>query len=196
MLDFYLSFDGHKPISQVLNFEYRDPPSRAPVVESSDEEKMKSEEFQFQMRLANLLFSTSKCIDIASSKISPSTLKEGKKFVFKTSNLMKGWEYLIKSVEDERAFIPQAKESLFELMLKNRLREWLLERLIGGYKSSELDVHGQGVIHLCAILGYTWSVQFFSWSSLSLDFRDKFGWTALHWAAYNGRYVSLILFVT
>ncbi|XP_073225086.1 calmodulin-binding transcription activator 5-like isoform X1 [Cicer arietinum] len=46
---------------------------------------------------------------------------------------------------------------------------------------------GQSVIHLCAILGYTWAVTLFSWSGLSLDFRDKFGWTALHWAAYYGR---------
>lgn len=191
-VDFYLSFDGHKPISRVLNFEYRDPPICAPALESSDDEKTQREDFQVQMRLANLLFSTSKCLDIASSKISPSMLKEGRKFVLKTSNLTESWKYLIKSVDDKRAMIPQAKESLFELILKDRLREWLLERLIGGYKSSELDVHGQGVIHLCAILGYTWSVQLFSWSSLSLDFRDKFGWTALHWAAYYGRYVLLI----
>ncbi|KAK4744555.1 hypothetical protein SAY87_010867 [Trapa incisa] len=187
IVDFYLSFDGHRPISQVLNFEYRDPPIFVPASESSVEEKIKYEDFHVQMRLANLLFSTSKCLDIASSKISLSTLKEGRKFVFKTSTLTKSWEYLVKSVEDNRALIPQAKESLFELILKNRLREWLLERLIGGHKTSELDVYGQGVIHLCAILGYTWSVQFFSYSSLSLDFRDKFGWTALHWAAYYGR---------
>ncbi|KAK4786976.1 hypothetical protein SAY86_010809 [Trapa natans] len=187
LVDFYLSFDGHRPISQVLNFEYRDPPTCVPTSESSDKEKIKREEFQVQTRLANLLFSTSKCLDIASSKISPSTLKEGRKFVFKTSNLNKSWEYLVTSVDDNRALISQAKKSLLELILKNKLREWLLERLVGGHKSSELDVHGQGVIHLCAILGYTWSVQFFAWSSLSLDFRDKFGWTALHWAAYYGR---------
>ncbi|XP_031398564.1 calmodulin-binding transcription activator 6-like isoform X2 [Punica granatum] len=186
LVNLYLSFDGHKPISQVLNFEYRDPPPHASAVESSNEEKIE-QEFLVQMRLAKLLLSTPKCLDIASSKISPSTLKEGRKFASKTSNLMKSWEYLIKLVEDEKASFARAKESLFELMLKSRLREWLLERLVGGFKSSELDSRGQGVIHLCAILGYTWSVQLFSWSSLSLDFRDKFGWTALHWAAYYGR---------
>ncbi|KAG5573986.1 hypothetical protein H5410_063752 [Solanum commersonii] len=65
--------------------------------------------------------------------------------------------------------------------------EWLLERVIEGCKISEHDEEGQGVIHLCAILGYTWAVYLFSWSGLSLDYRDKYGWTALHWAAYYGR---------
>ncbi|GAV70877.1 IQ domain-containing protein/CG-1 domain-containing protein/Ank_2 domain-containing protein [Cephalotus follicularis] len=76
---------------------------------------------------------------------------------------------------------------LFELTLKNRLKEWLLERIVGGHKSTEYDDKGQGVIHLCAILGYTWAIRLFSLSGLSLDFRDKLGWTALHWAARYGR---------
>lgn len=37
------------------------------------------------------------------------------------------------------------------------------------------------------MLGYTRAVYLYSLSGLSLDYRDKFGWTALHWAAYYGR---------
>jgi ankyrin repeat protein len=65
-----------------------------------------------------------------------------------------------------------------------------LERIVLGCKITEYDAQGQGVIHLCTLLGYTWAINMFSWAGLSLDFRDKFGWTALHWAAYNGMYDS------
>ncbi|KAI7727945.1 hypothetical protein M8C21_015487 [Ambrosia artemisiifolia] len=57
----------------------------------------------------------------------------------------------------------------------------------GGSKIPGRDDQGQGVIHMCAILDYTWAIFPYSWSGLSIDFRDKFGWTALHWAAHYGR---------
>ncbi|CAK7326385.1 unnamed protein product [Dovyalis caffra] len=180
-----LSLDGHKPISQILNFEYRAPSVHDPVVASED--KSKWEEFHLQMRLAYLLLSTSKSLNVLSSKLSPTNLKEAKKFAQKTSNISNSWQYLIKSIEDGRISVAQAKDGLFELCLKNMIKEWLLERLVEGCKTAEYDAQGLGVIHLCAIIGYTWAVYLFSLSSLSLDFRDKHGWTALHWAAYYGR---------
>ncbi|KAJ0789383.1 putative transcription factor CG1-CAMTA family [Helianthus annuus] len=69
----------------------------------------------------------------------------------------------------------------------NRMLEWLLESILEGSKIPERDDEGQGVIHLCAVLDYTWAIFPYSWSGLSIDFRDKFGWTALHWAAHYGR---------
>ncbi|XVF38828.1 hypothetical protein REPUB_Repub20aG0135800 [Reevesia pubescens] len=185
LVNLYMSLDGHKPISQVLSFEYRAPLSHDPVVPSEDESRW--EEFQLQMRLAYLLFSTSKSLNILSSRVSPTTLKEAKKFAQKTTNISNSWTYLIKSIEENRASFTQAKDSLFEIALKNKLKDWLLERIIEGSKTTEYDAQGQGVLHLCAILGYTWAIYLFSWSGLSLDFRDKQGWTALHWAAYYGR---------
>jgi hypothetical protein len=140
------------------------------------------------MRLAYLLFSTSKTLNVLSSKVSPAKLKEAKKFAHKTSNISNSWAYLIKSIEDSRISVAQAKDGLFELSLKNTIKEWLLERVLEGCKTTEYDAQGLGVIHLCAIIGYTWAVYLFSWSGLSLDFRDKHGWTAMHWAAYYGRY--------
>ncbi|XP_038992255.1 calmodulin-binding transcription activator 5-like isoform X2 [Hibiscus syriacus] len=181
----YMSLDGRKPISQVLSFEYRAPLLHDPVVPLEDESRW--EEFRLQMRLAYLLFSTSKSLNILLGKVSPNSVKEARKFDQKTSNISNSWTYLIQSIEAKRASFTQAKESLFEIALKTRLKDWLLERIIDGKKTTEHDTQGQGVIHLCAILGYTWAIYLFSWSGLSLDFRDKHGWTALHWAAYYGR---------
>nr|POE57433.1 calmodulin-binding transcription activator 5 [Quercus suber] len=187
----FMSFDGHKPISQVLNFEYRIPSSVDP--KNLLEEKCKWEDFQYQLRLAYLLFSTSKNLNILSNKVSPNSLKEAKNFAHKTSNILHSFEKFIKSVEENKVPFPQAKDVLFEHTLKNRLKEYLLERVVERpkttehSKTTEYDAQGRGVIHLCAILGYTWAVPLFSWSGLSLDFRDKYGWTALHWAAFCGR---------
>ncbi|XP_021898630.1 calmodulin-binding transcription activator 5 [Carica papaya] len=156
-----------------------------PVVKT--EELFKWEKFQLQTRLSYLLFSTNKSLDILSSKVSPSSLKEARKFAQKTSHLSNSWAYLMKSIQDNQTSFPEAKDMLFELTLKNRLKEWLIERILEGCKATEYDAHGQGVIHLCSILGYTWAIHLFSWSGISLNFRDKHGWTALHWAAFYGR---------
>ncbi|KAL0457473.1 UNVERIFIED_CONTAM: Calmodulin-binding transcription activator 5 [Sesamum latifolium] len=180
----YMTFDGDKPISQVLTFEIRAPVQPGTV---SFENKTDWEEFQLQMRLAHLLFSSSKGLSIYSTKLSPTALKEAKTFAQKTSHISDGWLHMAKMIEDTKMSFPQAKDKLFELTLQNRLQEWLLEKVVAGCKISERDEQGLGVIHLCSILGYTWAVYPYSWSGLSLDFRDKFGWTALHWAAYYGR---------
>lgn len=184
LVNFYLSFDRCTPISQILTFEFRSPTVAKSYVRDNHPEWDK---FRIQTRLAHLLFSTSKSLEIVSSKVPPHALKEGKKFAVKYSNIADSWEYFTSLVENGKISFGRAKDSLFELALKSRLKEWLLERIIDGSKLSERDAHGQGVLHLCAILGYTWAVYPFSCSGLSLDFRDKFGWTALHWAAYYGR---------
>lgn len=186
LVNLFLGLEGLKPISQVLNFEYRTLMLSNPV--ESVEEKDRREEFQLQMRLAHLLFSTSKILNVLTTKPSPNALKEAKKFAQKSSHVSNSWESFMKLIGEDKIPFSQAKDSLFKLMLRNRLKEWLLERVVDGSKSSEFDDRGQGVIHLCAILGYTWAIQLFSASGLSLDFRDKHGWTALHWAACFGRY--------
>ncbi|XP_010524575.1 PREDICTED: calmodulin-binding transcription activator 5 isoform X2 [Tarenaya hassleriana] len=186
IVNLYLSDDGQKPISQFFSFECRS----AAVPEKSitqDNVSSRWEEFEFQVRLAHLLFTSSNKVNILSSEVSAGSIQEAKKFVNKTSHLLNSWAYLVKSVQGNQLSFEQAKDNLFELTLKNRLKEWLLEKVLEGGKITEYDSKGLGVIHLCAILGYTWSIHLFSWSGLSLNFRDKLGWTALHWAAYYGR---------
>ncbi|XP_059443882.1 calmodulin-binding transcription activator 5-like isoform X2 [Corylus avellana] len=185
LVNLFMSFDGLKAISQVWKFEYHTLLSSDPVV--SSEEKYRWEELRAQHRLADLLFSTSKNLNILSNKVSPKALEEAKRFDLETTNISNSWACFIKSIEDNKTPFLQAKDILLELTLKNRLKEWLLERVVSGSKTNEYDVQGQAVIHLCAILGYTWAVYLFSRSGISLDFRDKCGWTALHWAAYCGR---------
>nr|VDD46145.1 unnamed protein product [Brassica oleracea] len=186
MANLYLSADGHEPISQCFTFEHRPAPVLTkPVHENNQESKW--EEFELQVRLAHLLFTSSNKLNVLSSNISPENFLDAKKLSNKTSHLLNSWAYLIKSVQGSKVSFDQAKDQIFELTLKNRVKEWLMEKVLEGRNARDYDSKGLGVIHLCAILGYTWSIQLFSLSGLSLDFRDKQGWTALHWAAYYGR---------
>ncbi|CAN7106762.1 unnamed protein product [Brassica rapa subsp. narinosa] len=186
MANLYLSADGHEPISQCFTFEHRPAPVSAKPVHENDQES-KWEEFELQVRLAHLLFTSSNKLNVLSSNISPENFLDAKKLSNKTSHLLNSWAYLIKSVQGSKVSFDQAKDQIFELTLKNRIKEWLMEKVLEGRNARDYDSKGLGVIHLCAILGYTWSIQLFSLSGLSLDFRDKQGWTALHWAAYYGR---------
>lgn len=185
LVNLYLSFDGVTPISQVMTFEFRAPSSHKWTAPLEDQSNW--DEFRVQMRLAHLLFSTSKSLSIFSSKVHQNSVKDAKRFVRKCAHITDNWAYLIRSIEDRKVPFIHAKDCLFELSLQTKFHEWLLERVIEGCKMPERDEQGQGVIHLCAILGYTWAVYPYSWSGLSLDYRDKYGWTALHWAAHYGR---------
>ncbi|CAL5072663.1 unnamed protein product [Urochloa decumbens] len=174
-VNLYLTLDGKTPISDVLSFDYRIMPG------SSNDGEPKKSKLQMQMRLARLLFSTSK------KKIAPKFLVEGGR----VSNLLsasteKEWTDLLKYVTDSKVTNIPDTEGLLELVLRNRLQEWLVEKIIEGQKSTDRDDLGQGPIHLCSLLGYTWAIRLFALSGFSLDFRDSSGWTALHWAAYHG----------
>ena len=178
-VNLYLTLDGKTPISEVLSFDYRMVPESQTL---ADDEPQKSK-LQMQMRLARLLFTTNK------KKMAPKLLVEGSK----VSNLLsvsaeKEWMDLLKFGSDSKGTYVPAIEGLLELVLRNRLQEWLVEKVIEGQKSTDRDDLGQGPIHLCSFLGYTWAIRLFSYSGFSLDFRDSSGWTALHWAAYYGRY--------
>ncbi|KAK4478327.1 hypothetical protein RD792_017617 [Penstemon davidsonii] len=107
LVNLYLTFDGHKPISQVLNFEFR-----APVVSNGTitlENKSNREDFQLQMRLAHLLFSSSKSLSIFSNKLNQNALKEAKAFAQKTSHIFDGWVYLIKMIGDTKCLSPRQR---------------------------------------------------------------------------------------
>ncbi|GER52141.1 calmodulin-binding transcription activator [Striga asiatica] len=185
LVNLYLTIDGHTPISEIMTFEFRNPAKPNNAI--SYEDKNDWEVFQLQMRLARLLFSSSKGLYLYSTKLSPNALREARAFARKTKHVSESWGELSKMIRDAKIPFSDAKNRLFELTLQNRLHEWLIEKVVAGCKVSERDEQGQGIIHLCAILGYTWAVYPFSWSGLSVDYRDTYGWTALHWAACYGR---------
>jgi calmodulin-binding transcription activator len=183
-VNLYLTLDGKTPISEVLSFDYRTIPgsSLESELNSVDDDPNKSK-LQMQIRLAHLLFPAKK------KKVAPKFLVEGSK----VSNLLsasaeKEWTDLLKFVTHSKGPCVAATEDLLELVLRNRLQEWLVEKIVEGHKSTGRDDMGQGPIHLCSILGYTWAIRLFSLSGFSLDFRDSSGRTALHWAAYYGGY--------
>ncbi|KAL5197132.1 hypothetical protein ABZP36_000644 [Zizania latifolia] len=182
-VDFYLTLDGKTPISAICCFTYHvmhGTSVEGRLTPSGDDYKRSN--LLMQTRLARLLFSTSK------KKIAPKLLVEGTKL----SNLIsaspeKEWMDLWKIIGDSDVACVPVTESLLELVLRNRLQEWLIEKVMEGQKSTGRDDLGQGPIHLCSFLGYTWAIRLFSLSGFSLDFRDSSGWTALHWAAFHGR---------
>ncbi|XP_026380190.1 calmodulin-binding transcription activator CBT-like [Papaver somniferum] len=71
-----------------------------------------------------------------------------------------------------------------EIILRKYLKDWVFE----GYRRGKpFDIHGLGVTHLCASLGYTWAIALYRRIYFGVDYRDLNGWTALHWAAFHGR---------
>ncbi|MCL7029476.1 hypothetical protein MKW94_017712 [Papaver nudicaule] len=153
-VSFYLSVDGNTPISQVLSFEYRFPPVERMALLN---EHPKGEEFQLQLRLVNLLFSSSNSLRVLSRK-STSAHLDKKLVPWISSSDDKDWEFL-ESLRQNKIPISQGKDMLTQLTLMKKLKEWILERVVEGSKTSARDHQGRGVIHLCTILDYKWVVQ-------------------------------------
>ncbi|CAN6469148.1 unnamed protein product [Victoria cruziana] len=186
---FYLSIDGHTPISQIMSFEYYPVPSDSAGngISGPKFDESKWNDFEVKKRLAHLLFSTSSGVSLFTSKVSPKTLNEAKRFSQSILLHEKDWISLKNSMEYNESSFLEANVSLLDLTLKSKLQEWLLEKLIEGRGATVRDHQGQGVIHLCVILDYGWAIHLITQAGISIDFRDASGWTALHWAANFGR---------
>lgn len=190
-VDLFLTLDGHTRISQIISFEYR---SLANPPFDSKEKNPKDctdgiRDDKILLRLVHLLFTTTNNYSVLSNKLSLSSMRDVKKFNSATTSFLENqWKRFFNSNEDVGIISSIINRDFFELILKNKLQEWILLRMAEGCRFPSHDQQGQGIIHLCAMLDYTWAIRLFSLSSLSLDFRDKHGWTPLHWATYYGRY--------
>ncbi|KAJ4810142.1 calmodulin-binding transcription activator [Rhynchospora pubera] len=88
-------------------------------------------------------------------------------------------------------------QSLMEKLLKDKLENLVLKESVkNGEGRRVLPKKYYGIIHLISGLGFNWGLRLLLDSGVSVNYRDKNGWTALHWAARFGReemVTSLIL---
>lgn len=122
------------------------------------------------------------------------SMRESEKFQLgrKISSLLREesdkWDILLKLSFEKDSSPEDIHEQLLQKLLKEKLLEWLLQKITeDGKGPSILDEGGQGVLHLAAALGYDWALQPTIVSGVNINFRDIHGWTALHWAAFCGR---------
>ncbi|KAH9306679.1 hypothetical protein KI387_011083, partial [Taxus chinensis] len=186
MVNLFLTCNEQLPHSQVLSFEYR-------VNAAIHLDKINCfaqteviEDFSLQIRLFHLLFSSFKGFLSLSDKNTGRLMNLEKLITSLFANNEGDWLSLPKLVTRNRKSLAEAKSHLLELILKKKLREWVLEKAVEKGGATVRDSLGQGVIHLLAALGYDWAVIPISTVGMSMNFRDRHGWTALHWAAFYG----------
>ncbi|KAM7271742.1 hypothetical protein ACFE04_030956 [Oxalis oulophora] len=83
-----------------------------------------------------------------------------------------------------------------ERLFPEKLYDWLIYKSHEGGKWTQFqDDGGLGVIHLTAGLGYKWAMAPIVDAGVNVNFRDKHGRTALHWASHFGREETVISLV-
>lgn len=184
----FLTCGGRVPHSQILSFEYRSMGIHLDnKISLPQSDKSVCEEFALQIRLAHLLFSSFKGTLSLSNEITERAITMERIIALLFTNNEGDWLSLPKSLIERRKSVEEAKSHLLQLILKKKLQEWLVEKVVEKSGSTVRDRFGQGVIHLVAALGYEWAIIPISAIGMAIDFRDRFGWTALHWAAFHGR---------
>ncbi|KAK8969768.1 Calmodulin-binding transcription activator 3 [Platanthera guangdongensis] len=99
--------------------------------------------------------------------------------------------------DEDSAAQSSTKNHVLEEKLKQKLRVWLLHKVgeDDGKGPNVLDKEGQGVLHLAAALGYDWAIKPTVAAGVNINFRDVYGWTAMHWAAFCGRESAVVTLI-
>lgn len=184
---FYVTCSNRLACSEVREFEYRSNNNVRDMDNSADiyDTGHSSDEMILCMRFGKLLSLTS---------VSPPS-SEKSQLSSKISSKLKeeddGWLNMLTHTSSEELSSGKVKEQLLQKLLKEKLIVWLVEKACeGGKGASVLDEGGQGVLHFAAALGYDWAIEPTILAGVSINFRDVNGWTALHWAASCGRYMT------
>ncbi|KAF8406012.1 hypothetical protein HHK36_008092 [Tetracentron sinense] len=195
MVPFYVTCSNRLACSEVREFEYR--VSRTRDIDITDICSDNTNEMLFHIRLGKLLSLRSESHpNYLSSRV------DGNPHISsKITSLMKGgddeWLQMVKLTSEEEFSSGQVKEQLLQKILKEKLHEWLLQKVTeDGKGPNVLDKEGQGVLHLAAALGYDWVIPPTIAAGVSINFRDVNGWTALHWAAFCGRERTVVALVS
>lgn len=182
---FYVTCSNRLACSEVREFEYREKSPRAESVISAIEE-----EVQLLRRLAKLLYLGPERMWLDCSVEECDKCKMKNTIYSFVSE--KDWERTGQGSMALRSDGPSFRDKLIQYLLMDRLCEWLVCKIHEGSKGPNVvDEGGQAVIHLAAALGYEWAMRPIIAAGVSPNYRDARGRTALHWASYFGRSVSL-----
>ncbi|XP_012437207.1 calmodulin-binding transcription activator 3 isoform X1 [Gossypium raimondii] len=181
---FYVTCSNRLACSEVREFEYR--VSHILDIDTVDNPSSNAIKI-LDMRFGRLL-----CLGSSSPASNTNSIADISQLSSKINSLLKEdveeWDQMLAHNLEEDFFLEKLKEQLLKKLLKEKLRVWLLQKIVeGGKGPSILDKGGQGVIHFASALGYDWALEPTIVAGVSVNFRDVNGWNALHWAASSGR---------
>ena len=189
---FYITCFNRLACSEVREFEYRERNTRH--METSDFYVTGVNEKDLYIRLEKIL-------SLGSEQPKPATRisSDKQRLISEINSLMieveDEWFNMLTPRHEKVFSSDNAQDRLLEKLLKDKLHVWLLYKVVeDGKGPSILDKEGQGVLHLAAALGYDWAITPTITAGVSINFRDIHGWTALHWAAFCGRYLISIFY--
>lgn len=182
---FYVTCSNRLACSEIREFHYQENPNKPVAAIDINVE----DEVYIQVRLAKILCSVKAskrpgCFDEKCDRCQITQL-----LFYMWSDRQCEWTKIEENISSRANCIA---DLVMQRLLEDKLYEWLIFKLHeGGTGVHYLDKLGQGVIHLAAALGYEWAMRPIIAAGISPNFRDTRGRTALHWASYYGRSVTI-----
>ncbi|CAA0823597.1 Calmodulin-binding transcription activator 3 [Striga hermonthica] len=148
---FYITCSNRLACSEVREFEFLGSVQDVDLGDTSDETLL-------HMRFVKLLSLGSSTSEASVQAISPRTSE----LCLKISALLRDdteWEQMLNITKQDEFSADKVKDQLLQKLLKEKLHDWLLQKVGEGDKGpGVLDEGGQGVLHFAAALGYDWAI--------------------------------------
>lgn len=178
---FYITCSNRLACSEVREFEFRE------CMDTVDSHSHINELY-LQVRLGKLLSLGSLDHSTPVDNISEEKISLSYKICSLLMDADDKWFNMLERTSGEEFYADSLKDDVLQKLLKEQLRDWLLQKIAEGGKGPCVhDKEGQGVLHLAAAVGYDWAIKPTITAGVDINFRDVRGWTALHWAAFCGR---------